>query len=33
MNNNLQNQILLITAMVGLISATRECFDDEEVME
>jgi len=29
--NNLLNQILLATAVVGLISATKECFDDEVI--
>ena len=31
--NNLLNQILLATAVLGLVSATRDCFDDDEVFE
>jgi len=27
--NNLLNQILVATAVIGLISATRDCFDEE----
>jgi len=29
--NNLLNQILLATAVIGLISATKDCFDDEVI--
>jgi radical SAM superfamily enzyme len=29
--SNLLNQILVATAVIGLISATRDCFDDEVI--
>jgi len=31
--NNLLNKIILATAVLGLVSATKDCFDDDEVFE
>jgi len=31
MSNNLLNTIVLTTAIIGLITATRDCFDDEDL--